>query len=678
MNTLRLTTLLAVLTITATARAQSFRVIAANHADSVVLRWAPLSPQAWEQQRIDGYRVERVIFNGTVPGPAQRIGPERIAPWSLEEFKARFPRDHANAPAAAQVIHGTMGASNDTKPHDADAEIELRWSIITLLADVDVSIAQAAGLRVVDRDAAPDGFLLYRVISLGAHPDTAVVAVNRTLGDYQVPDGPSIVAQEDERRIHLQWDAQASGIFSGYWIERKDGSSAWARLNTRPFVPMHPDSAHAATVLSYTDSTIARNYRPYHYRVRGIDAFGNVSREAPEITAMGRDRTPPPSPEMEGVKDENGKLVVHWAQREATPDLRGYRVEKALGETSVFYPLHRDLLPTGSRQFADTSTMLIAGNYYRVAAVDTAGNTSYSLGGYGTPIDTIAPLPPTDLRGAIDTNGVVTVEWKQGKERDLLGYRVFFANQADHTFINLTPEPIASLAFVDTLPLKTLTKRIFYKVVAVDRNFNHSGFSAMLTLTKPDRVAPVAPLFKTYRSTDSTVVLEFVPSSSDDVKEHVLRRKENNGNYADAERFPAATMPRTWTDRQAQGPATYTYELFAIDSAGNRSPASQAIEVNVRGHRADMRPTQVSAAVDAQKHVRITWQGSTTGVQHYIIHRSRDGAAPVAIGSPRGDVREFVDDRLPGNGSYSYSIRAAGTDGSLSSESNAATVSYAR
>lgn len=660
------------------ATAQTFSVIAANHADSVVLRWAPGSAAAWDRYRGSGYRVERITLSGSKPSEPQRIGPDRIVPWTLEQFKNAFAHEHPNAPAAVQVLYGSVAPEQRNGMEPADAESNMRWSIATYLADMDAGIAQAMGLRLVDRDVAPGSFFYYRVITLSDPPDTATVAVDRTVGTYAVAQGPAIEAEESERRVLLKWDAEAGRGFTAYWIERSTNERDWHRLHERPYVPMRDADQREVREHSYADTSITANYRPYRYRILGIDPFGNTSPGAPVITAMGRDRTPPPSPEMSGAAEENGRMIVRWEQPGTTPDLQGFRVEKAFGGTTGFLPLHSALLPPNTRQFTDTSTMLIMGNYYRVAAVDTAGNMSYSLGGYGSTVDSIAPLPPTDLHGRIDTNGVVTVEWKQGKERDLLGHRVFFANQADHTFINLTPAPIASLTFVDTIPLKTLTKRIYYKVVAVDRSFNHSGFSTMLTLTKPDRVAPVAPLFKSYRSTDSTVVLEFVPSSSDDVKEHVLRRKENNGAYTDAARFPAGTMPRTWTDRQMPGPATYSYELFAIDSAGNRSPATQAIEVRVRGKRSDLRPADVTATVDAGKRVRITWRASGANVEHFIIHRSRDGAAPIAIGSPRGDAREFVDDRLPGNGNYTYSIRAAGTDGSLSPESDAATVSYTR
>ena len=125
------------------AQAQTFSAIAANHADSVVLRWAPGSAAAWERYRTSGYRVERITIDKTQPSKPQRIGPDRIVPWTLEQFKSGFDRDHPNAPAAAQVLYGTVAPEKRTGMEPTDADVKLRWSIATFLADVDAGVAQA-------------------------------------------------------------------------------------------------------------------------------------------------------------------------------------------------------------------------------------------------------------------------------------------------------------------------------------------------------------------------------------------------------------------------------------------------------------------------------------------------------------------------------------------------------
>lgn len=649
--------------------AQSVQAIAFNTADSIVLRWVPATQPAWEGARRFGYRVERVDVARERP-PVQRITPDTVRPLTLEAMKARFGPQHPYAPIVAQAMYGDAFAPNtgDVRAQMGAAQQDLfRWSVCMLYADIDPGMADAQGLRWVDRDLRNDGYYLYRVISNDPQTrDTAIVAVRRSEGPHTVAHGPVIDAVEGERKVTLRWLREtAGGTFSAYWIERAQGSGPWKRLNAAPFVPTeNPD--RKSDLFTYTDTTLAADYMPHRYRVLGITPFGMVSPEATVITAMGRDRTAPPNPVMKEVKDEGGKLVVHWAQETPPPDLKGFRVEKAMSMPGQFFPLHRGLLPKAARQFTDTSSFLLGENHYRVWAVDTAGNESVSLNGYGMLADSIAPAPPVKLKGSIDTTGVVTVHWPWGREKDILGYRVFFANAADHHFNNLTPEPVQDTVFRDTIPLRTLTKDIFYRVVAVDRNFNHSGFSATLHLKKPDVVPPVAPVIERYAVSDTAVVLHFVPSSSNDVMRHeLLRRSGADTTWHPVTAWAVNEQPRTWTDRTVRAPEAYTYALQAVDSAGLRSPLSVPLEVRMPAR--PQRPGVASvSATQLDQAVQVAWNAPPARVKHYVIYRTRDGGRAVALGSAPGDATLFADVKLPGAGSYRYAVKAVYPDGGSS------------
>ena len=649
--------------------AQSVHALAFNTTDSIVLRWAPASLPAWEGAQRFGYRVERVDV-ARDRAAAQRLTPDTVRPLSLEAMKARFGPQHPYAPIVAQALYGDAFAPNTgdvAAQMNAAQQDVFRWSLCVLYADVDPGIAGALGLRWVDRDLRNDGYYLYRVIGNDPqHRDTALVAVRRSEGPHTIARGPTIDAEEGQRKVTLRWAAEpARSSFSAYWVERAQGNGPWQRLNAAPFVPTDNET-RKSDLFTYTDTTLAGDYIPYRYRVLGITPFGMASTEAPVVNAMGRDRTAPPNPVMQEVKDVKGKLVVHWQQDAPPADLKGFRVEKALSMPGRFFPLHRGLLPKAARQFTDTSTYLIGENHYRVWAVDTAGNESVSLNGYGMLADSIAPAPPVRLQGSIDTTGLVTVHWPLGKESDILGYRVFFANAADHNFNNLSPEPIQDTVFRDTIPLRTLTKDIFYRVVAVDRNFNHSGFSSTLRLRKPDVVAPVAPVFERYQVSDSAVVLHFVPSSSTDVMRHrLLRKSEADTNWREVTAWSVTDMPRVWADRTVMAPAAYTYTMLAIDSAGNASPRAVPLEVRLPARAQWPGATSVKAvAIDG--HVQVSWTAPPRPVKHYVIYRSREEGAMDAVGFTKDGGNTFSDVRIPAKGWYRYAVKAVYADGGAS------------
>ncbi|MGV9012785.1 MAG: hypothetical protein ACOH13_09350 [Flavobacteriales bacterium] len=655
------------------ASAQSVRVVAFNAPDSVILRWAPVDAGAWRHHNQHGYVVERMrIGNGTVPnGPVEMLTPTPLKPLSLDGLKARFAPKHPYAPVVAQALYGKTFAPNANPAQlagigAASDELVMRWSFCLLFADMDAGIADAQGLRFVDHNVQADALYLYRVISLdSARADTAVLGVNRMHGPDAVPQGPLLHPNEKDGSVQLRWDrSPAQEQFSAYWIERALAGGSWKRMNARPYIPMDPDKEKRADFFVYEDSVA--NYTPYEYRLAGITSFGMESAPSPVVRAMGRDLTAPPSPEMKGVKEEKGKLVVRWEQPAGSRDLAGFRVERSEVVNGVYYPLHTGLLSKAARSFTDTSTFLMSGNHYHVIALDTAGNASVSLGAYGSTIDSVPPLPPVQLRGSIDTNGVVTVEWEQGKEMDLLGYRVFFANATDHTFNTLTPTPIPMLIWHDTIPLRTLTKDIHYKVVAVDRSFNHSAFSAMLTLHKPDRVAPVSPVIAGYVATDSMVTIRFIPSGSDDVKAHNIYRRSNEAvpwNLVAA--LPPSTKETTWTDTDVSGTTLYAYAIEAIDSTGNVSERTPPLRVRVNARVDREAVTDVQAIVMDENTVAVRWKASDSGIEHYVIYRTRENAALMAIGSVTTSADGFTDVRLPGKGAYIYSVKAVHANGAV-------------
>ena len=666
--------LLLLLLTSAQLGAQSLHVIARNNADSVVLRWAPVAPTTWQRYNSYGYRVERMTIdaNTSAKTPSERIGPDTIRPWPLERFIATFPKDHPYAGPVVQLLYGETSVPNASVQNmasvqDASTELTMRYSFTLLMADMDASTAQALGLRFADHDVQANAHYLYRVITLDPeHPDTAIVGVNRSLGAEVIPPGPTLYFDEEEAQVRLKWEKETGeGSFSAYWVERADMSGAWKRLHATPFLPTM-DKDKPSPLIYFSDTTMERNYVPHRYRVLGITPFGELSTEAPIVTAMGRDRTPPTPPLLTEVKDEKGKLVVHWEQAEQAGDLTGYRVEKAPTALGGHYPLHAGVLPKNTASFTDTSSFLVGENHYRVAAIDTAGNVSYSNAGYGSLIDSIAPAAPFGVAGAIDTTGLVTLHWPLGKEPDLLGYRVFFANAPDHEFNNVTPYPVADTLFRDTLQIKTLTKRIYYRVVAVDQNFNHSAFSRTLVLTRPDIVPPVAPVFKNYLVTDSAVTIHFIPSSSNDVARHELQRKEQTGTWITVLTMAANDTRRTWTDTTVNGPAYYSYQMLAVDSAGNLSQDGLSLDVRVHERLKRDAVRQVTAVRMDDNLVHVSWDPVPGKVKHYVIFRSKDTSEPMPLGHALAGKNAYDDIRLTGKGSYTYLVQAVYEDGSAS------------
>jgi hypothetical protein len=83
-------------------------VRAKSYGDSVVLRWAPSSPPSWKVYNRIGYIVERAVIDTTESGPLryERLTPEPLRPWSLEEWKRRSRPEQTFAAIAVQCLYG--------------------------------------------------------------------------------------------------------------------------------------------------------------------------------------------------------------------------------------------------------------------------------------------------------------------------------------------------------------------------------------------------------------------------------------------------------------------------------------------------------------------------------------------------------------------------------------------
>ena len=56
----------------------------------------------------------------------------------------------------------------------------------------------------------------------------------------------------------------------------------------------------------------------------------------------------------------------------------------------------------------------------------------------------------------------------RGPEADIIGYRVYWANDTLAEFSQLTGEVFAGTIYGDSINIKTLSEYAYYKIVAVD------------------------------------------------------------------------------------------------------------------------------------------------------------------------------------------------------------------
>ena len=650
-------------------------VIAKNWRGEVALRWAPTTAELWEAANAVGYHVDRLEIPARQEDLPKanflRLTDAPVRPWPAEKWEALTETDD-NAAIAYMCIYAEQpNFSGDVFSRIA-VQDEIRqksYFFGMVAADQSAKTAEAMGLRFTDKDIKNNTRYIYRIYAaaplsgLEMNMDTAMIMVNTAeISQPLPPFGVSTVSLE--KTVVVKWPAMPNRkMFSTFYVEKSDSPNGpFVRMNELPILKLNSeDISGFNNDFKYTD-TLEQNYVPHYYRVIGTTYFGEQSPPSKVVMGMGKDKTPPGAPRIIKVEpNENDQVEIEWTKDFFEPDFEGYIVARSPMVEGPFTPLHGELLPTISNSFIDLHPNPRGLNYYQVSAVDTAGNISRSFARYALFADTFPPEAPQKLTGIIDTNGVVTLDWAANTEVDLWGYRVYFANAADHQFIQVSHELLKEPHFTDTISINTLTEEAFYRVVAVDRSFGHSEFSDILELKRPDIIPPSSGLFSNYKVEGNKVFLEWVPSTSEDAFSQKLYR-DSNGKSEVIGAFDMGV--NKYTDEDVKNGTLYEYTLEVTDDDGLVSPKSFPLNIKITDSKTEATVKNLSVRYDEKKQLmELKWDyENTNGGQRFVIYRSVKGQAMRSYKSVSGTTH-FEDMRLREKGKYEYAVRVMSDDG---------------
>jgi uncharacterized protein len=645
-------------------------VIARADQDSVVLRWAPSTPHGWRIANRTGYVIER--RSGI--GEFVRLTPDTLHPWLPPQFideMNRLPDNPylglvLNALWADSLLLETEG--QDTLKENAERNTNL-FGYSMFAADNDPHIADALGLRFVDRNVKAGDHYTYRVrLNEGREYriDSGMVVVDVGAARKNPPPA-NLIARGLDKRIELRWDPRTGEEYTGYVVLRsEDNGKTFNQLNRRPIVIVTSSDTTVHAQGGYTD-TVVVNYKVYRYQVRGITPFGELG-AAGEVRAFACDLTPPPAPVVRKPVQAGAKSIrLGWDLPAPGGDLVGFMISRSSQPDTNYHDLFKKKLPRTARDFTDKSAT-DAEPYYIVTSIDTAGNKAPSFPVMIALLDTLPPAMPNGLHGTIDTAGVVRIAWHPNRERNILGYRVLRANALNHEFTQLTGVVWRDTVFTDTVDVRTLTRSVYYRIAAVNLHYNHSRPTPPLGLHRPDMTPPEAPVFSDVLTSDSLVTLYWMPSASSDVHAHVLfKRIPPKGEWTQIASLPG--KPSQYVDREVVQNTMYEYHIEAVDSSGLRSPAK--LTVQARPFDSGIRPPvkELSSDFNAKDNtVALHWSYVPVKAEklHFLVYRSKNGEPISRLRSVEHDRRAFVDADVTGPGLYEYAVKVMTQNGAES------------
>ncbi len=661
-------------------------ISARSYLDHIQLRFAPTTPILMSQANRTGYILERADFVQGIPFSGLNYAPVKGSPfkrWDEAHWRQALTDANQKDTTLSKLIVLAMTYSdsamengdllksglNSLKEQKNNADMRFGFSLIA--ANRSQTAATGLALGTSDSEVIPGKSYVYRVhinkpVTASANAMAYVKITCENFNEKYLRNDKAVSVDEGDKRITFSFPESTE--YYAFIAERSDDEGiSYKRIIQTPILNLNPAGFEGSSDFAYRDTTVT-NYKKYRYRVMVSTIFGDDLLLS-EFTAMPRDKTPPPAPFLQSATHiKPGQVELRWSMSSApVPDLKGFVVKRGTQENGTYLTISKNILSGITRSYLDDEFDKEGPNYYIVEALDTAGNSSRSFPAYVTLIDTIPPAIPEISSAKIDSTGKITIKIKPNLEKDFMGYQLLKANSREHEFsviLETYKDTLGRHTFIlnDSTTLNTLTKRIFYKVIAFDTHFNQSDPSKIVELTKRDTIPPVSPLITGYSVKDSSVILTFANSSSEDAIQNILLRREAGKAKFDTIFSNSNILVITYTDKKFTGGLQYEYAMVAKDDGGLYSKVSKGILI--RTLRNNRIPTPLlQGSYDAKsKKINLTFQADEKlnhkTLQVEIFKRSDTKSMWVSFNVVNYEKgKPFQDEPSPGQTEMIYAIR---------------------
>ncbi len=666
----------------------AIKVAAFPYKDSIALRWAPTDAATWQLINKYGYVLERY----TLTRDNQRITPEMIAlarrpvkPRPLGDWENQIDDDDYMA-IAAQAIYGSSFETSGNYNSDVlqiinqVKELEQRYSFALFAADLSRKVARWTALGYIDKDIKKNEKYVYKIYA--AVPsnllkiDTGYVFTG--VEDFrELPRPIQLKAESGDKAILLSWDRRYyTNIYIAYHVDRSDdGGKTYQQITKLPLINSDPPEGLPADRMYKLDS-LQENGKTYLYRVRGLTSFGDIGPASEMVAGQGTKKFEANPAIVKAEVIEGQAVSILWDfPKGLLKEVSGYRVQRAPKASGEYQNLTESLIPATTNSFIDRSPR--ASNYYKIVVEGKQGQKAFSFPYLVQLEDSIPPSPPMGLIAKIDNHGVVQINWKQNKEDDFLGYRVFRANYKGDEYGQITTSPVPRPEFIDTVAVKTLSNKVYYKVTSLDHRYNSSEFSEVIEVKRPDVTPPAPPAFKNYRASEESVFIAWSPSPSRDVMKHTLWRKDQTQVARFIKEFPSADTTRTYSDVTASAGVLYEYVIEAEDSAGLKSRNAVPLKAKRIDNGVALRIEQFKGEADRLNNlIKLSWRYAPSNVRKFMIYRAEDTAPISLYYSVNANDKKFDDANTKVNTRYKYRVKAVLSDGTESPFSDEVLVEF--
>ncbi len=669
----------------------SIAMLSNPHGDSIQLRWAPVNYETWKLGIERGYTMVR--FTTKRDGDklsyddkkASRIVVfEEKKPLSLEAWMPLVEKNDYHALAAAAVYDGMVGVPEVTSQYDFRGMYNQKlaehnkFGFNLFAADQSYEVAKANGMAYVDKNVKPNEAYHY-VINIDQNvdglyfydPGSVYVNLNakKTLPSIEIQK-----AEFGDKRVGLTWDVRNKlEFFTGYDLEMSDNNGRdFKKINETPIV-YNPGAKDDLFI--YWTGDIPENNKKYTFRIRGKTFFGEYSTYSNEVSGKGQAKPLEAKAQVISIEEsaEGGNLIEWYFEKALNDQIKGFNLYRSETKEGEYLKLNDKMIKAKERYYLDE--MPLPKCFYKIVFVDQNDNASTSIPVLAQLRDTKPPSIPQNLVADLRKD-TVHLSWDPVFEDDFRGYRVFWSNQKDGNFSQITNHPILETNFEFVITMKTLSREAYFKVLAEDFRGNFSPKSEVAIAVRPDVNPPSPPVIKALKGREKAIEIRYATSSSPDVAYHIVQRKNpTTQKWLNIVTDSILAPVKSFKDSSnLRNNISYQYQIVAVDHSG-LSTASDPYSAKVidKGIRSEIQQLKVELDKKA-KSVHLYWSyANAENVKSFKIYRAKNDAkfTTYKVVASKDCVFEkqqdtalftFNDERVNAGDMYRYKIIALHRD----------------
>ncbi len=490
-----------------------------------------------------------------------------------------------------------------------------------------------------------------------AYSQEIIVTAGTPLFNLLGPLDIQVQGENNQATISWRVNPDDSAAFSYNVYRAYDSLSQYVRLNSEMLVSFNNDEAESE--LSFVD-TLALNGRQYYYAVVSVDFADNESLRDNIVSVFPQDSKAPSVPK--NIRSESGSLGIKivW---EFSPenDLAGYSIYRAFDKDSTFEKLDSNLLPMNLNYYEDVTAQSGDEYFYRLTAVDQAGNESeQSANIFGFYINPSLPLPPMNLK-AIADSGKINLSWSKIEDSSILGYYMFRASSYKGEFTQISDLiPQNTSVWTDTSSSLSSFSTYYYamKSSTLNGNFSYYNEAVAVNPIQSEFTLPQAPSDFYGYADYSGIRLQWKMPLDKTVFGYNLYRKTNAETaFVKVNDSVIIFSTTTFLDTVNIENQVYTYYIKSTHFEGLEGDASHSVEIyNIV--EAPEPPNGVRAIINPGT-INIKWDSSLLdGMKGYNIYKHTGEGSFVKINNellPLG-ISNFIDKDITSTQKYYYTI----------------------